>query len=173
MHKKTKGATGRAGKRQTRPTREPSPYDLMRAPDGRATATVRFGCELFVRVTHRDYLPHEVVALVRQGQVQMEPVAPGQVGTLILEGFPYTLLGYYTLAVQDASYEHAPDNWSFHGRFYDFYREQVAAIQGMTNTSGAEFEKARQRTRQLREQMDKTLRKRRQRRISRQKTRKV
>jgi hypothetical protein len=86
----------------------------MRGPDITATAAVRFSCGVFIKVTHPDYKPHEVVALLGQGQVQMEPLAPGQVGTLILDGFPYTVLGYYTFSAEDADYEQAPDRWAFH-----------------------------------------------------------
>jgi hypothetical protein len=93
----------------------PAPNDLMRGPDLTATAAVRFTCGVYVRVTHPDYKPQQVVALLGQGQVQMEPIAPGQVGTLILDGFPYTVLGYYTLSAEDASYEQAPAGWSLHG----------------------------------------------------------
>jgi hypothetical protein len=98
----------------------------MRAPDMTASATVRFTCGVYVQVTHPDYKPHEVVALLGQGQVQMDPVAPGQVGTLILEGFPYTVLGYYTLSAEDAGYEQAPAGWSFHGPSHNEARQLTA-----------------------------------------------
>jgi hypothetical protein len=111
--KKTKGAPARMTK--ARLAAEPSHHDLMRGADMTATAAVRFTCGVHVRVTHPDYTPQQIVALLGRGQVQMEPVAPGQVGTLILDGFPYTVLGYYTFSAEDAGYEQAPDGWSFHG----------------------------------------------------------
>ena len=97
----------------------PAPNDLMGAPDITATAAVRFSCGVYVKVTHPDYKPQEIVALLGQGQVQMEPLVPGQVGTLILDGFPYTVLGYYTFSVEDADFEQAPVEWSFHGTAND------------------------------------------------------
>ena len=109
----------KSNRRERAPARKakalPAPNDLMRGPDVTATAAVRFTCGVYVRLTHPDYEPQEVVALLGQGQVQMEPIAPGQVGTLILDGFPYTVLGYYTFSAEDAGYEQAPDGWSFHG----------------------------------------------------------
>jgi hypothetical protein len=111
--KTTKRAPARKAK--TRPAPEPGPHDLMRRPDIKATAAVRFTCAVYVRVTHPDYKPQQVVALLGQGQVQMEPLAPGQVGTLILNGFPYTVLGYYTLSAEDAGFEQAPDGWALQG----------------------------------------------------------
>jgi hypothetical protein len=100
----------------------------MRGPDLTATAVVRFRCGVYVRVTHPDYSPQQVVALLGQGQVQLDPAAPGQVGTLILDGFPYTVLGYYTLSAEDAEYEQAPAGWALHGTPNDkaghFTREQ-------------------------------------------------
>jgi hypothetical protein len=156
--KKTRQAAAKDGKAKARPAKEPSHYDLVREADVTATATVRFAGQVFVRVTHPEYMPHEVMALVRRGQVQLDPVAPGQVGTLILDGFPYTVLGYYTFAEQDAEYERAPDGWSFHGPFYDFYRDQAAMIQGLVNASGEDFDEVRQMTRDLRDNMDKAAR---------------
>jgi non-ribosomal peptide synthetase component E (peptide arylation enzyme) len=76
---------------------------------------VRFTCSVYVRVTHPDYGPHDVLALLGRGQVQLEPLAPGQVGTLILDGFPYTVLGYYTFSAEDADYEQAPAGWWLYG----------------------------------------------------------
>jgi hypothetical protein len=134
---------------------EPSPRDLIRKPDLTASVRLRFDCALFVRVTHPEYLPHEVMALVRQGQVQMDPLPPGQVGTLILDGFPYTVLGYYTFLEQDAAYQDGPAECSFHGPFYDFYLKKAAAFQDMAQATGDAFEKARQETRQLRDRMAK------------------
>jgi hypothetical protein len=113
--KQTRAATAAGGKGTARPAKEPSHFDLVREPDVTASATVRFRCGVFVRVTNPEYTPPDVMALVKQGQAQLDPVAPGQVGTLILNGFPYTVLGYYTFAEQDADYERAPDGWSFHG----------------------------------------------------------
>jgi non-ribosomal peptide synthetase component E (peptide arylation enzyme) len=97
----------------------------MRGPDLTAAATVRFTCGVHVRVTHPDYSPEEVMALLGQGQTQLEPVAPGEVGTLILDGFPYTVLGYYTFSVEDADYEQAPAGWAFHGRADDKARRRT------------------------------------------------
>ncbi len=37
----------------------------------------------------------------------------------ILEGFPYTVLGYSTLSAEDADFEQAPDGWSVHGTAND------------------------------------------------------
>ena len=102
------------GKAKVRPTNAPTQSELMRAPDITATATLRLACGVCVRVTHPEYMPNEVVALIRQGHVQLEPVVPGQVGTLILDGFPYTVLGYYTFSEQNADYEVPPDGWSCH-----------------------------------------------------------
>jgi hypothetical protein len=100
--------TGPGGKARRRPAREPSHFDLVRQPDITAPARIRFDCELFVQVTHPDYMPREVIALVKQGQAQLDPIAPCQVGTLILNGFPYTVLGYYTFAAEDAEYDEPP-----------------------------------------------------------------
>ena len=108
----------------------PAPNDLMRGPDLTATAAVRFTCGVYVRVTHPDYQPQQVVVLLTQGQVQMEPLAPGQVGTLILDGFPYTVLGYYTFSAEDAGYEQAPDGWSFHGTSSDKARRSTRGRRG-------------------------------------------
>src|SRR5262249_20869448 len=107
--------TAARGKARNRPATEPNPMDLIREPDVTASAAVRFACTFFLKVTHPDYMPHEVMALVKQRQAQLEPIAPGQVGTLILDGFPYTVLGYYTLVEQEAEYETAPAECSFHG----------------------------------------------------------
>ena len=112
-NKKTRRAAARGG--EARPTPQPGHHDLMRGPDLTAAATVRFTCGVYVRVTHPDYSPQEVMALLGQGQTQLEPVAPGEVGTLILDGFPYTVLGYYTFSAEDADYEQAPAGWAFHG----------------------------------------------------------
>jgi hypothetical protein len=86
----------------------------MRGPDITAAATVRFTCGVYVRVTHPDYKPQQVMALLGDGEAQLEPLAPGQVGTLILDGFPYTVLGYYTFSAEDADYEQAPARWWLH-----------------------------------------------------------
>src|SRR5262249_28577587 len=74
-----------------------------------------FTCGVYVRVTHPDFSPQEVVALLGQGQAQLDPVAPGEVGTIILDAFPYTVLGYYTFSAEEADYEQAPAGWTFHG----------------------------------------------------------
>ena len=136
---------------------EPSPGDLIRKPDITAFASVRFDCEVFIKVTNPEYMPHEVMALVRQGQVQLDPIAPGQVGTLILNGFPYTVLGYYTFSEQDAEYQDRLKECSFHGPFYDFYRNKAATFQDMVNTTGEAFDEARQTTQELRENMVKIV----------------
>jgi hypothetical protein len=91
----------------------------MRGPDLTAAATARFTGGVYVRVTHPDFSPQEVVALLGQGQAQLEPMVPGEVGTLILDGFPYTVLGYYTFSAEDADYEQAPAGWTFHRRADD------------------------------------------------------
>ena len=116
-NKKTRRAAARGGKAQ--PTPQPGHHDLLRGPDLTAAATVRFTCGLYVRVTHPDYSPQEVVALLGQKQFQLDPLPPGEVGTLILDGFPYTVLGYYTFSAEDADYEQAPAGWAFHGRADD------------------------------------------------------
>jgi hypothetical protein len=118
-------------------------------------------------------MPHEVMALVNQGQVQLDPVAPGQVGTLILDGFPYTVLGYYTFTEQDAEYEEAARECSFHGPFYDFYRRQQATIHKMANASAAEFEEARQLTREMHDNMARTVPRRQKRQKGRRAARKA
>jgi hypothetical protein len=115
---KTKGGNERGQSAQ-----QPSPHDVIRKPDITAVASLGFECALYVKVTHPEYMPHEVMALVKQGQVQLDPIAPGQVGTLILEGFPYTVLGYYTFSEREAEYVEPPRKPSFHGPFYDFYRQ--------------------------------------------------
>jgi hypothetical protein len=112
-------ATNSSGKAKTtktrgRTAREPSARDLIRQPHITASATLRFDCALFIKVTHAEYLPQEVMALVKHGQVQLDPIVPGQVGTLILDGFPYTVLGYYTFSEQDAVYEDGPKECAFH-----------------------------------------------------------
>jgi hypothetical protein len=124
--------TGRAKAREgnARPAPPPGLHDLIREPDMTASATVRFTCGVYIRVTHPDYKPHEVVALLGQGQVQLDPVAPGQVGTLILDGFPYTVLGYYTFSAEDADYEQAPAGWSLHGTSDDEARQLSPEHQG-------------------------------------------
>jgi hypothetical protein len=143
-------------KARGRSATEPSPQDLIRKPDITASARVRFDCALFIQVTHPEYMPHEVMALVKQGQVQLDPMMPGQVGTLILDGFPYTVLGYYTFAEQDAEVEHGPKECAFHGPFYDFYRHEAATFTNMVNSTSEDFEKTRLATRQLRENMAQT-----------------
>jgi hypothetical protein len=97
----------------------------MRGPDLTAAATVRFTCGVYVRVTHPDFSPQEVVALLGQGQAQLDPVAPGEVGTIILDAFPYTVLGYYTFSAEDADYEQAPAGWALHGRADDQARRRT------------------------------------------------
>jgi len=72
---------------QSQSAQQPSPRDVIRKPDIMAFASVGFKCALYVKVTHPEYMAREVMALVKQGQVQLDPIAPGQVGTLILEGF--------------------------------------------------------------------------------------
>jgi hypothetical protein len=146
--------------------REPSPHELIRKPDITAVAKVRFDCALFIKVTHPEYMPHEVMALVKRGQLQLDPIVPGQVGALILDGFPYTVLGYYTVSGQDAEYEDGPRECAFHGPFYDFYRHQAAAFRAMVDSAGEDFEKTRQATRELRENMAKIVAKRRKQRQS-------
>jgi hypothetical protein len=126
--KKTNRTTARRAK--ARPAAEPGHHDLMRGPDMTATAAVRFTCGVYVGLTHPDYKPQQVVALLGQGQVQMEPIAPGQVGTLVLDGFPYTVLGYYTFSAEDAGYEQAPDGWSFHGTSSDKARRSTRGRRG-------------------------------------------
>jgi hypothetical protein len=144
--------------------REPRPHELIRKPDITAVARVRFDCTLFLRVTHPEYMPHEVMALVKRGQAQLDPTAPGQVGTLILDGFPYTVLGYYTVSEQGAEYEDGPRECSFHGPFYDFYRHQAATFQDMVDSVGEDFDKTRQATREMRENMAKIVARRQKRR---------
>jgi len=171
MAKHTKSAektATRVGRLRSRAAPQPSPRDLIRKPDITAFARVRFDCAIYIKVTHPEYMPHEVMALVKQGQVQLDPLAPGQLGTLILEGFPYTLLGEYTFSEQDAEYEDGPKECKFHGPFYDFYRHEAATFQDMVNTPGEDFEKARQATRELRENMAKILARRRRRRQPKQ-----
>jgi hypothetical protein len=155
--KKTTKARAANGKGKMRPAKEPSPHELLREPDITAPATVRCRCELFIKVTHQDYMPHEVMALVRQGQVDLDPLAPGRVGTLILNGFPYTVLGYYTFLEQDAEYDQPLGECGFHGPFYDFYRNKAATFQDMVNATGDEFEKARQLTRDLNANMARVM----------------
>jgi hypothetical protein len=160
MAKTTKSAkktTTKRAKAKGRFAPEPSPPDLIRKPDITAFARVRFDCAIFVRVTHPDYRPHEVMALVHQGQVQMDPVAPGQVGTLILNGFPYTVLGYYTCLEQDAEYLDGPRECSFHGPPHDYHRETATAFQGMAKTTGEDFDGARRATRKPREHVAKRV----------------
>jgi hypothetical protein len=99
-----------------RTAREPSARDLIRQPHITASARLRFECALFIKVTHPEYPPKEVVELLKHGQVQLDPIVPGQVGTLILDGFPYTVLGYYTFSEQDAAYEGGPKECAFHLR---------------------------------------------------------
>jgi hypothetical protein len=91
---------------------------------------VRFTCGVFVRVTHPDFNPQEVVALLGQGQVQLDPLPPGEVGTLILDGFPYTVVGYYTFSAEDADYEQAPAGWAFHGTAGDEARRLTRKQRG-------------------------------------------
>ncbi len=153
MAKNEKTTTKRRGKATVRPASEPSSRDLIHKPDVTAVARLRFDCALFVQVTHPEYLPHEVMALVKQGEVQLDPLPPGQVGTLILNGFPYTVLGYYTFVEQDGDFQDGLREYSFHGPFYDFYRKEAATFQAMAQATGDEFEKARQTTRRLREKM--------------------
>jgi hypothetical protein len=107
-------AKAKTNETRGRMAREPSARDLIRQPHITASARLRFDCALFIKVTHPEYLPQEVVALVKQGQVQIDPLVPGQVGTLILDGFPYTVLGYYTFSEQEAAYEDDPKEYAFH-----------------------------------------------------------
>lgn len=162
--KKAKKSRTKSGKLMSRSVPQPSPHDVIRKPDITAFASLGFKCALYVKVTHPEYMPHEVMALVKQGQVQLDPIAPGQVGTLILEGFPYTVLGYYTFSEREADYVEPPRKPSFHGPFYDFYRHQSATFQDMVNTAGEEFDEARLATRELRENMAKIVAKRQKRR---------
>jgi hypothetical protein len=133
---------------------------------------MRFRCQLFVKVTHREYMAHEVMALVKQGHVELDPLVPGQVGALILNGFPYTVVGYYTFREEDAEYEEAPRECAFHGPFYDFYKGEAAMLLDMAAGSGEDFETARRRARVLRENMAKTQSRRQKRRQQRRKARK-
>jgi hypothetical protein len=142
--------------KKARPPEQPGVPDVIREPDLTAPARLRFECELCIKVTHPEYLAHEVLALVRQGQVQLDPVAPGQVGTLILNGFPYTVLGYYTFVERDADFESGPQDCSFHGPFYDRYRDRSATFQDMAKATGEAFDKARQLTQDLRARMDRS-----------------
>ena len=105
-----KATTGTSG----RTAREPSARDLIRQPHITASARLRFECALCIQVTHPEYLPQDVVALVKQGQIQIEPLVPGDVGALILEGFPYTMLGYYTFSEQEAAFEDDLKQCAFH-----------------------------------------------------------
>ena len=114
--KTTPRTTRKRGKARGPSAPQPSPQDLIRQPDITASAKLRFDCALFIQVTHPEYPPQQVMALVKQGQVQLDPLAPGQVGTLILDGFPYTVLGYYTFSEQDAAYEDGPKECAFHLR---------------------------------------------------------
>jgi len=148
-------------RRATERSAQPDSRDLIRKPDITAFAKVRFHCAIYIKVTHPEYMPHEVMALVKQGQAQLDPIAPGQVGTLILDGFPYTVLGYYTLSEQEAEYERGPDGCSFHGPFYEFYRREAATFRDMVNSKGQDFEEARRLTRRLRENMAKRQKRRR------------
>ena len=110
--------SAKAKRTQTRgrTAREPSARDLIRQPHISASARLRFGCALCIKVTHPEFPPQEVVALLKHGQVQLNPILPGQVGTLILDGFPYTVLGYYTFSEQDAAYEDSLKECAFHLR---------------------------------------------------------
>jgi hypothetical protein len=168
---KNKTTTTKRGKARGPSAPQPSPHDLIRKPDITAVARVRFDCALFIKVTHPEYMPHEVMALAKQGQVQLDPVAPGQIGTLILEGFPYTVLGYYTTSEQGAEFEDGPKDFSFHGPFYAFYRHQAAMFQDMANSAGEDFDKTRQATRELRENMANVLAKRRKQRQDKKRAR--
>jgi hypothetical protein len=159
--------TTASGKSRNKHATEPSPIDLIREPDLTAPAVVRFACKCFLKVTHPDYMPHEVMALVKQGQAQFEPIAPGQVGTLILEGFPYTVLGYYTLVEHDAEYERTPAECSFHGPFYDFCRKHGASIDELIDEADEDFDKARHKARKLQEKMARAEEKQRKRRSPR------
>jgi hypothetical protein len=129
---------------------------VIRGPDLTGSAALRFDCDVFVKVSHPDYLAHEVLELVRQRQVDMDPVAPGQVGTLILNGIPYTVLGYYTFVERDAECLEGPKDCSFRGPFYDFYQDEPATLAGLVAACGEDFEKARQAGRELREKMEQT-----------------
>jgi hypothetical protein len=140
-------------KRTRRQRAEPDHFALMRKPDVMAPATVRSTCTFFLKATHPEYMPHEIMALVKQGQAQLEPIAPGQVGALILDGFPYTVLGYYTLSEQDAEFEQPPTACSFHGPFYDYCQKKGVSIHELMDAAGDDFDEARQRARRLQEQM--------------------
>src|SRR5262249_29115819 len=120
---------------------------------------------------HPEYLAHEVLELVRQGEAQLDAVAPGQVGTLILNGFPYTVLGYYTFVERDTECTAGPTACAFHGPFYDFYRDEPATLQGLVDACGQDFDKARQAARELRQKMEQTLARRQKRRPPRGKGR--
>jgi hypothetical protein len=127
---KSKTAKRAPARKAPRPAPEPGHHDLMRGPHITATAAVRFTCRVYVRVTHPNYKPQEVMTMLAQGQARMEPQAPGQVGTLILDGFPYTVLGYYTLSAEDAAFEQAPDGWALHGTSSGKARQKAARRPG-------------------------------------------
>jgi hypothetical protein len=113
--KKVKRPTTKPHRLGRRFATQPSPRELISKPDITATARLRFDCALYIKVTHAEYTPQEVVALIKQGQVPLDPIAPGQVGSLILDGIPYTLLGYYTFADQGGEFEDGPKEVAFHG----------------------------------------------------------
>ena len=71
--KQTRKATATDGKGKSRPAKEPTHFDLVRAPDATAPATVRFSCGVFVRVTHPDYTPQAVRLTVPFGVVEKAP----------------------------------------------------------------------------------------------------
>jgi hypothetical protein len=110
--KKSKRTAVQSGKRKHRTVREPSHYQVLRQPDITALAAVRFAGKVFVQLCHQDYTRADVTKLLRDGQIELDPIAPGQVGALVLNGVPYTVVGYYTFAAQEAEYERGPEAWS-------------------------------------------------------------
>jgi hypothetical protein len=100
------------GAKKRRLFREPNHYHVMRNPHIIGVASMRLRGKVFMQITHPDYKPDHIIALVRQGEIDLEPIAPGEVGTLILNGFPYTVVGYYAFSVVDAEYEAAPEKWA-------------------------------------------------------------
>jgi hypothetical protein len=103
--------TGAGTAKNSQPFREPGHYDVMRNPHIIGVASMRMHGNVFVQIAHPDYTPNQIIALVRQGEIDLEPIAPGEVGTLILNGFPYTVVGYYAFSVVDAECEAAPEKW--------------------------------------------------------------
>jgi hypothetical protein len=104
--------TGAGAAKNSPPLREPSHYEVMRSPHLTGIASMRMRGKVFVQITHPDFKPDQIIELVRQGEIDMGPIAPGEVGTLILNGFPYTVVGYYAFSAVDAEYETVPEKWA-------------------------------------------------------------